>query len=239
MTGELRGRLARMWAFRARFERQAEAHFRQLAAGLEATGAPVELVRLAHKAADDEARHAVLAVGLARRFGIDEKAAPVASVPSPAPGSMALRERVLYEAVALCAVMETISAAMLRQMRERATDLEAREVVHAILVDEITHSRIGWGMLAFEAQRGSVVWLGPLLPAMLRATVQEEIFGPPEGAHGAALEPWGGLRRELRRAEFEASVRGLVLPGLDHLGVPIEHARAWVDALPSEHEAPA
>ena len=85
MDAELRERVARVWAFRARFEREAEAHFTALASALRETGAPAELTALCDKAAADEARHAKLAMTLAQRFGLDVQAPPQRSAPRVAP----------------------------------------------------------------------------------------------------------------------------------------------------------
>jgi hypothetical protein len=228
VTDALRRRVANLWRFRARFELEAEARFRDLAADLSTIGAPPELVALAARSADDERRHAKLAARLAARFGLAVALDESVTAPRIAPAGLDEHRRTIYDAVALCAVMESVSAAMLREMRTRATDPEAREVIHAILTDEITHSRIGWGTLAHEAERRDVTWLGPYIAPMLAGTVTEEIFEAPEGEAGAELEPWGGLRREARRTCFVDAAEGLVLAGLAHFGVPVEAGHDWL-----------
>ncbi|TNE87684.1 MAG: ferritin-like domain-containing protein [Deltaproteobacteria bacterium] len=229
MNELLQHRVGHLWASRARFEHEAAARFDQLAEGLTEIGAPRPLRELARRAAGDERRHARLADDLAQRFGV--RAMPAAGPPARiAPLGLPFRRRVLYESVALCAVMESVSVAMLREMRRRSQDAQVRATLHAILVDEVDHSRIGWGHLAFERERGDVRWLGAFVVPMLQGTVTDEIFGAPEGERGAVLEPWGGLRRELRQQAFFDTAEGVVLAGLAHFGVPVDAGREWLHA---------
>ncbi|MCO4743387.1 MAG: hypothetical protein KC912_01275 [Proteobacteria bacterium] len=229
LTPELQRRVGHLWAARARFELDAEQHFRRLSRGLAEVGAPARLVDLAAKSAEDEARHSLLAGELAERFGA--RPPNRAHIPtSPAPAHLEARERVLYESVALCAVMESLSALLLRKMRSLAEDEQVRSTLHAILTDEITHSRIGWGHLVFEAKRGDIDFLAPYIPVMLAGTVHDEIFVTAEGDRGHELEPWGGLGRAQRRACFEEACGHLILPGLSLVGIDVTEGRAWFAA---------
>lgn len=228
-----------LWAFRARVELEAEARFRRIAADLARVGSPAPVVMLAEKAAREEARHHVLCATAAARFGADVRRGSAEAAPT-APG-LPQRERVLHEAVAMCCITETVSAALLTEMlRETgapggadrvAGDPAIHAVVREVLRDEVQHARIGWGHLAYEAGRGDVGFIGEMLPGMLDDTVADEVFAPSVADDiGHALLPYGGLPRETRRAVFAAAIRQLVLPGLAQHGIDTGPARAWLDA---------
>lgn len=223
--------MAGLWATRARFEREAEARFRRLASDLASVGAPTAVVDLAQRAADDEARHHILCVEAGRRFGGPEPESTPVHPDPVAPSGLTRRDRALYDATALCAVMETVSAAMLHAMLDTTTDAALRATVQAVLADEIDHARIGWAHLAFERERGPVDIVGRWLPTMLAGTVPVELFDRgPVGPLDTDIEPYGGLRRSTRRAVFVSAVRDLLIPGLHGLGVPTAPALGWLDA---------
>lgn len=224
----------RLWAARARFEAEAALRFDRLARDLTALDSP--LADLAWRAADDERRHRVQCAELATSFG--RAVDPTSPEPEPetvAPAGLTTRQRVLYDAVALCAVMETVSTALLGEMLRRTEHPAARATVHAILRDEVDHARIGWGHLAWEAARGDVGFLGRWLPTMLRGTVEDELFE--EAEHGSRTEPFGGLRRSARRSGVEAAVCDVIAPGLAAHGVDPKAGVAWLEGRLSRQRA--
>ncbi len=246
MRGELneagRRRAAALWTYRAAAEREAEARFRRLSVELEQVKADPIVVGLSAQAAQDEARHHVLCVELAR--ALNDRAEPSKApkppgaerrqAPAPPPvhlGRPDRREQVLAEVVAMSCVTETLSAALLVEMRAQACDPQVRQTVHEVLCDEVDHSRLGWAHLAAEAGRGRVNWLAPHLPAMLAATVHEELFedSAPEDATSEVLAGLGGLRRHTRRELFTGTMLGVVFPGLRRFGVDTSLAEAWLE----------
>ena len=221
----------RLWAFRARVELEAAARFDGLTARLREHDAAPEVIELAARASEDEHRHHAMCVELARRFGTEPE---IGDTPSAAPVGLGRddpRERLLAEVVAMSCVTESLSTALLIEMRREATDARVREVAHEVLRDEVDHARLGWAHLADEAARGTdVTWLGPRLPQMLAATVHEELFGPPEpDAEAAArLEGLGGLRRRTRCDVFVGTMEGVVFRGLERFGVRTDAGRHWL-----------
>ncbi len=205
-----RARVARAWLVRERVEREAALMFAGLARGLRGLGVGAAIPGLAEKAAADEEDHA------ARCRRIVEASEPGVAPLEPGaparlgPAELGARERVIYEAVALSCVTETLSVALLGSMREVVTDALVGETVRRILRDEIEHARIGWAVLAAEARRGSVAWLAPHVAGMVRGAVAA---GDREG-EGAELSGYGILTR----ARVDAVVRGtldeVILPGL-------------------------
>jgi hypothetical protein len=219
--------IAGIWAFRVRSEEEAAARFARLASRLGEVGASTTVIDMAARAASDEARHAELCRDLVRHFGHQPPAAPNHVVSEVAPSVLGARERVLYEVVSLSCITETLSAAFLGAMVERAQDARVRTTVHEILRDEIEHGRLGWAHLSLEQTRGDVLFLGSYLPAMLESTVTDELF-----VEGAAdedvLAGFGALARNERRAIFEATMAEVVFPGLRRFGVATSSGEAWL-----------
>ncbi|MBI5517438.1 MAG: ferritin-like domain-containing protein [Deltaproteobacteria bacterium] len=218
------------WAFRAAAEGAQRARFERLAERLHAVGALPVITDGARRAAEDEARHAGVCARLAEGLGASAaESPPVHFVTLP---TLPAAARVLYEVVSVCCVTESLNAAVLTTTLEVASDRAVRAAVRALLRDEVGHARLGWAHLTREAQRVDVAFLGPLLPAMLAASVREEVFArvavPPE--EGAARDDYGRLTLALRGALVREALTAVVLPGLEGCGVPVEPARRWLDA---------
>lgn len=231
----MRALAAGVWAARARVEDEAAARFRRLAVELSEVGAVAPVVAMARQASSDELRHADLCRALVRRFGGATLATPATAganppdVPAAAPRGLAPRERVLCEVVAMSCITETLSAALLGEMVERAADAEVRDAMQSILRDEIDHSRLGWAHLAAERERGVPDVLAPHLPAMLRGTVEEELFlTAPEPPRALVLAGLGALDRPTRLAVFTATLRDVVFPGLRRFGVDTGPGEHWL-----------
>ena len=128
-------------------------------------------------------------------------------------------------------VTETLSAALLGEMVERAVDGQVRDVMQAILRDEVGHARLGWAHLAAEAQRGPAGFIGDYLPAMLAGTVNDELFSSSaEHREREALCGLGALDRGGRRRIFEETMRLVVFPGLQRFGVDTARGERWLNA---------
>jgi len=219
-----------LWSFRAHAELEAAARFQRLAVLLHETGARGVVVDMARAAADDERRHHVRCYALAHRFGVPVTTStePVASALQT--GGCAPAEQVLYEAVAMGCVTETLSTALLLEMRAAATDDEVRDTVDEILRDEVEHARLGWAHVAAEVSRRDLAFLGPRLPAMLAHTVHAEIFAEHDDVDADALTGLGALPRSRRCAVFVQCMRDVVFPGLSLHGVDKTAADAWLAA---------
>ena len=98
---------------------------------------------MAKRASSDELRHAEKCLDLVRHFGGAVEAPKAPEARPVAPSSLETRERLLYEVVALSCVTETLSAALLGALVERARDSLAKSVLHSILRDEVGHVAIG------------------------------------------------------------------------------------------------
>lgn len=219
-----------LWSFRARAELEAAARFRRIAALLRDTAAHDLVVDMARAAVDDELRHHVRCSALARRFGT----APASAIePVAAPlrtDGRTPAEQVLVEAVAMGCVTETLSTALLLEMRAAASDDEVADTIDEILRDEVDHARLGWAHLAADVRRRDVAFLGARLPAMLAHTVHEEIFAEGDDELAAPLAGLGGLPRSRRCAVFVQCMRDVVFPGLRVHGIDTAAGESWLAA---------
>lgn len=237
VEGELataRAAAVRVWSYRSRMELEAAERFRRLALQLANHGASAAVVEMAGRAASDELRHAEKCLDLVRHFGgavdaVNVRNGPAA--PSVAPRSFAERERLLYEVVALSCVTETLSAALLGALVERARDSLAKGVLHSILRDEVVHSRLGWAFLAEEHARGARDCVSERLAALLSSTLPDELFdAPPEdSAVDRALAGLGSLERTERKRVVRETLHGVIFPGLERFGIETSRGRAWLD----------
>jgi hypothetical protein len=221
---------ARVWSARCVVERDAARRFEQLAAELDAQGASSNVTGLARKAAADELRHAEICESLGRHFG----SPPVGVAESfplrrVAPPYLGRRDALAYEVVALCCVTETLSTALLGGLVERTTDGLVRWGLQSILRDEVRHSRLGWAYLAETAPPKAMAAVSRHLPALLAATLSDELFDESTASFSeAALAGLGQLERAERRRITHETLEKVVFPGLELFGADAEAGRRWL-----------
>jgi hypothetical protein len=211
-------------------ELAAEIRFARLADRLAGAGAPEALVTLARQASTQERTHAGYCATLAVAYGhapppADEKTL----VGEAAPAGMTTRERLVYEVVAASCVAETESMTTLTTLLDRVTEPRLREILRELASDEVNHSRLGWGYLAFEHARGPVAFLSGLMPRMLSSVIPEGMYGPPPPEREVhELLAHGVLTHTLRKDLFAATLNEVILPGLERYGVDTAPARGWL-----------
>ena len=133
--------------------------FLDLAAELQAHGAPACLVERLRRAAAEEVRHAKVTGDLARARGGEPAAAKVEPV-----GKRTLLAIALENAREGC-VRETWGAASAVAQSERARDAEIRSAMKSIARDELGHAALSWDLAA---------WLEARLSDDEKAAVAEE-----------------------------------------------------------------
>jgi len=119
-----------------------------------ASGDPIEVHAGVVMAIEDEMRHTALCVRVVERLGAS------ASLPTPlvhaeARAFMALpaAQRALGTAVTMLAINETVSVALIEDLRQRATHPVIRAVLDATLADEDEHGDFGWAYVAASLKR--------------------------------------------------------------------------------------
>lgn len=227
---ELRRIAGDAWRFRRRVELEAHARFRRLEEQLAAVGAAPDIVALAARSARDEARHAERCAEWAREYGEHDPAPAPLAAAEIAPAGLSLRGRVLYELVAACCITETESMAVLTTLLDAAPRGRMRRTLQELAADEVHHSRLGWAHLASEYRQGVTSFLSPLVPAMLRGSMERGLFRPaPDEREDAALLEHGVLPHALKREVFTHALEEVVFPGLESFGVDAGPARSWLE----------
>lgn len=214
---------AAAWRLREEVEIEAAGQFNCLAKLFEETGAPQTFVALAKGAEADEYEHAERCTSLVTSLQ-KRHAKPIprtAKLGGLGPSGLSNQQAALYTAVALGCITESLSTALLGAICEHAEVPEVAETAHYILKDEIRHSRLGWGYLE-HCQGADLRWLAPWIPRMLNAALAEEApKGPFDGIAEGALAPYGVLSQTQAQAICQQTIDGVVVPGLQHFGVPV------------------
>jgi hypothetical protein len=228
LDAEMRERIGRQWASRARAELRVAGVFTVVSHDLLEHGADPAILRIAARAVSDEVRHADLCRALAERY-------LGRAVPWPAPGRSPMPSlsrapaalRSTLHTVAMGCVNETIASAWLEESLQSATAPAARAVIRELIADDIHHARLGWGHLASsfvgkDARKTLGAWLPQLLEyaakPWTRSSPDKVLEGVP--THGIPSE-------ETTRGVVGATLSEVVLPGFESLGVPVRAAKEW------------
>jgi Rubrerythrin len=221
--------LAGAWAVRYRIETEASLRFGALGRRLHAAAAPRILFELAERASGDETRHAAHCERFFRALG-GKQLQGVNHVVEYAPSGLPEPERLTYELVSQCCVAETQSTATLVTLLDAAETPELKAVLHELARDEVYHSRLGWAYLTWARPRVDFSFLGPLLPGMMDGNAGTEMFEPPaEDADRPELLRQGVVPQSMRREVYVETLRSVVFPGFEKLGVDTVDAKRWLD----------
>ena len=239
LSDDERAQVGAMWAFRARGEHEIAAQYADLARRLRIAGAAPDMVARVTAASADETRHRDLCAAMTARLQHAGPTSSTGSLRRIAPHPLDGAARLAYEMVALFCVTESINAALLLHSWRRAKDEATRETLHALLADEVEHSRIGWGYLAALPAGRDEIAAG--LPRMLSAATHDEHFlaESPPYVESAALTAHGLLPVAMLRDVFLEAMNDVVLPGLELCGVATGEARGWLAACTRRWAPPA
>jgi hypothetical protein len=222
-----RSAIAAVWRSRAAAEAGVERYVRDLGEDLRAIGADASVLALVDRALADESRHAAECLAIAARYAGAEVIAPpsrafvdpLADVPMPL--------RATLRAVGMSCISESIASVWIDDSARRARPRFLHASLRAHLGDEVHHARLGWAHLASrridgETRRALDRWVEPLLRATLPSWLEFDPCWPVEGFPEHGLPSHDESRRSVQQAVF-----GVVLPGLEHLGIDVRAARAW------------
>jgi hypothetical protein len=218
------------WLERMKQEHLAVGAFALLARELAAEGCEPVVLSLVTRAACDEVRHAEIC----RRFavellGADAVPAGFRGLPKvPMHAGAPASDRALFHVVEMCCMSETLTGVYFTEMLARTTDPVAREVIESLLEDEIDHGRVGWAYLASRARDGSAGALANALPAMLDRAFRSVLRPRAAEATEPRLETCAYLGHRASADVYRRSLRDVILPGFEQLGVDLGPAHARV-----------
>jgi hypothetical protein len=230
LTPEARRRLGRLWRRRAENELATSRAFAQLDHDLRLFGAPSEVLELSARAVDDEVFHAALCARASEIYG--EETRPLVGPPEPPRPSFPVCSPRVHGALFAAlhsAVNETIGVTYLSACFAEAQGRAAHRVVKELLSDEVRHSRIGWAVLASpQLDTQARATIASFMPALLDVCVGAwladiETDYPRDLPRGHGCINHVGIAQAVRDA-----LHGVILPGLDHVGIDATAARQWV-----------
>ena len=187
--------MARIWARRAQTELASVPAFHELAVQLRVLNAPAELVARARASAEDELRHALIAVGHVASFDggalalASEMGAPRASLA----GTAGFVRTALESWVDGC-LGEGVAAACAAEEARVAVPSELRRTQQVVAEDEQRHGELAWDVLAWALDAG-----GADVRRALHAAAEAEVERTPESTHEEPLEAFGVLSSERQR----------------------------------------
>jgi hypothetical protein len=238
LGAEERREVGETWRERMRQEHLAVGAFSLLAYELAEDGADPAVLALVTRAASDEVRHAEvcrrMAVILLGDGAVPARFRGVPRVPMHRGATKS--ERVLYHAVEMCCLSETLTGVYFAEMVARASHPTARAVVESLLEDEIDHGRAGWAYLASRAGEGRIDGLSAALPRLVArvfAPILDRAARSPD-VDDPAKEAFGHLGRSCSARVVRGALADVVLPGFEKLGVDTSatkafaHEKGWV-----------
>lgn len=228
LSAEHRAVLSDVWLARAASERRVGDAFVVVRDALIALRADEALVDLAHRAVDDEMRHAELSRVVASRYaGHELDAPPLLELVVPRHEGADARLRHVLHVVGQCSLNETIASAFLEAALSRASAPLATAALRELLSDEIDHARLGWALLASvdDDTRAAVEgWL----PGMCIANLRMWRESPRQYGDDDMLEAHGAPRAEIIEEAFQMAIRDLVIPGFTQLRMHVAAISDWL-----------
>jgi hypothetical protein len=204
--------------------------FARISAGLVATGAPIDLVTAATRAATDEIRHCDYAFRMAALCGgkqdvVIEMRRGRASARWEKALDVETLDGMMIE---IPAIGEALACALLGASRDRASDPVVRAFFTSILGDEVHHTRLGWYYLAWRAPQWSTAERQRMANRAGEVVVDiEKRFwwgrDAPAGSRKAA-RALGVLESTGQRVVIRRIMEDEILPALDQLGLGSSHA---------------
>jgi hypothetical protein len=226
LDADTRRVVANRWAERADNELATSTTFAELYRGLILLEVEASMLAVAARAVEDELRHHLICRYVAGRYGGANVREPRfrATDPPRFSGCTEREARVLHTVLHLC-LNEGMAAAYLGACLDEAEGPLAKDTVRDILRDEVVHARLGWTFVSAlsPVDRTLVAEALPQLLSEIEAVWQSSAASTEELPTGHGVIGPSAIRHV-----FGETLRDLVLPGFDHVGVGTVPARAWL-----------
>jgi hypothetical protein len=224
-----RSQLAAVWLARAASEQRVAGAFEVVRDALEDLRSEPQLLALAARAVDDEHRHAELARQVASRFAGRELEPPARlTLVVPEHRGAPDRLRCSLHVLGHSAMNETFASAFLEAALGSCRAPYARASLRELLSDEVDHARIGWAHLAALGSEKRAE-LAPWIDSLVRANLKMWRESGREYPSDPALHRHGAPSAEVVESALLGAVRDLIIPGLDHFGIPTRSLKTWLE----------
>lgn len=229
VSPELRGAAIATWRQRMLNEYGSAPVFTALAAQLEAAGAAAAEVDAVVAMAAEEHHHGLLCASVVEALGGDAIGDLRAEEAMPEHPEVDRIEAVTRNLLSVGCLSETVAVALISAERHRMAPGPLRTIITQILADEVGHARLGWRWMARQMPRfdaAAKARLGSYLAvAFAHFEAHEHQMLPLGGSWGEAGEALGLCEGGEARALFHDTVREVIVPRLEALGLPAR--RAW------------
>jgi hypothetical protein len=214
-------------AFQARAldEQRSLLAFSELLAELAESGAPVDVIGAMSRVVRDEALHVDLCGQMVERLGGFDADAPAPSwVRSNK--KWPLRKRVLGTVLGSMCVGESISVAIFKGCRDRASEPTARAVLTKMLADESFHARFGfWWLESMPLREEELPFAEMCLTSVFRSVRRDLI--PAQLGKPFEPSPFGSMSPDDRRAAVLDTMEKIVA-SFEKVGLPAK--RVWSES---------
>jgi hypothetical protein len=224
LVPELAASARATWHARMVNEFSSNVVFEDLARQMERAGFDAEARRACVTFAAEERRHGVLCGAVVEALGGEARAMLPDPKPVPWHHDVPAREGVLRNLVSVCCMSETVAVALIGAERIEMPEGELRRLLTSIWADEVGHARFGWRLLhdtAPSLDADARARLGAYMAVAFAhlethelAHLPLECAPPPEGA---SLGLCSGADA---RVLFYETVRDVIVPGLEAVGLP-------------------
>jgi hypothetical protein len=202
--------------------------FEGIAAQLAALGRDEEAAAC-RRFAEEEREHGALCGAVVEAAGGEAIAPALVRRPVPSHADTTPRAAVIRNLISVSCLSETVAVALIGAERLEMPESPLRSLLERIWADEIGHARFGWRVVARDLaeldarERDAVAGYLPVALGHLEA--HELAHLPAERRWPAEGRAFGLCDGPDARALFEDTVREVIVPGLEGLGLPA--ARAW------------
>jgi hypothetical protein len=220
------------WRGRMINEHSSARVFDGLAKQFAAAGVSDDVVAEVRGFADEERRHGVLCGSVVEALGGEAYAEIPEGDEYPAHDDAETPlEAALRNMLSICCLSETVAVSLIGAERLEMPSGELRDLLTGIYADEVGHSRFGWrmlGTLAASLDQATKERLGDYLEVAFASLEEHELAHLPEASQpppeGVELGLCSGS--DARRLFFD-TVQDVIVPGLEHHGIPAR--RAWAN----------
>lgn len=224
----LRGAAVGTWLGRMVNEYQSAKVFEVVADQLAEAGVDAEKVAEIRGFAGEERNHGVLCGAVVASLGGQARAEVTPTADVPVHADAGPLEAALRNLLSISCLSETVAVALIGAEREDMPEGPLRELLTVIWADECGHAHAGWRLVADLLPDDPVLRdrLGDYLEVALGHLEQHELAHlPVEARWPEGAEAWGLCSGASARELFFETVQGVIVPGLERLGLPGE--RAW------------
>lgn len=225
--------VADAWSFRVQTEFRSIQVMTRFMTEVVAAGDPIEVYAGAAEALVDEIKHTALCVSVVEALGFTPFL-PEPLVEKEAPGFLALpmAQRALGTAVSMLAVSETLSVALIEDLRLRCRHPALSMVLALTLADEDTHRDFGWAYIDASLRRFESDEAVEFARTVAEATLEPHVRGAMAVVSAMKAEDrqldrwaepelveWGLLSREREALIQLATIERVIMPRLAALGI--------------------